>query len=258
MKNQNGITLVSLIITIIVMFIVASITINVSLDRFEINNFNKMKNDLELLVDKVSNYYLKTGSIPVLLTSSGDKVQYTYSAIDFDTDSSDNETYYIIDLAAMDGLVLNYGKEGFEDPNASDDVYIINELTHTIYYVKGMKLDNEIFHYVKASNLIESTIPPTTPQVKIVNGELKTDEYGTTYYLGAVTLEFVPGVSNNTEIEKTTYSINNGTETNISTLTNNLYKLNDTTADYSITLKTYGKNGTVSSFNITIKTKQST
>lgn len=257
MKTQNGITLVSLVITIIVMLIVASTTINVSLKRFEINNLNKMKNDLELLADKVSNYYLKTGNIPVLLDSSGNKVKYTYSVIDFDTNSSDNGTYYIIDLAAMNGLLLNYGEEGFKNPNTSDDVYIINEQSHTIYYVKGMKLDNEIYHYIKSNNLMESSIPPTTPQIKVIDGDLKTNEDGTTYYWGAVTLEFVPGISNNIKIKKTTYSINGGAETDISTLTNNLYKLDNKTAEYTIVLKTYGANGTTSSFSNTISIKQS-
>ena len=257
MKIQNGITLVSLVITIIVMLIVASTTVSVSLNRFEINNFNKMKNDLELLADKISNYYLETGSIPVLLDSSGNKVQYKYSAIDFNTNSSDNGTYYIIDLAAMNGLLLNYGEEGFKNPNTSDDVYIINEQSHKIYYVKGMKLDNEIYHYIKSNNLMESPIPPTTPQIKVIDGDLKTNEDGTTYYWGAVTLEFVPGISNNIEIEKTTYSINGGAETDISTLTNNLYKLDNKTAEYTIVLKTYGANGTTSSFSNTISIKQS-
>ena len=255
MKTQNGITLVSLIITIIVMVIVASTTVGVSLDRFEINSFNKMKNDLELLADKVSNYYLQTGNIPVVLDSSGNKVQYTFTTLDFGKDSADNSVYYILDLEAMDGLLLNYGKEGFEKLNTSEDVYVINEQSHVIYYVKGIKLDNEIYHYIIGNKQDSSVISPTTPQVKIANGELRTNEDGTTYYWGATTLEFVPGISSNTEIEKTTYSINDGAETDISTLTNNIYQLNDTTAEYSITLKTYGTNGTISTSNSVIKTK---
>ncbi len=215
-----------------------------------------MKNDLELLADKVSNYYLRTGNIPVVLDSSGNKVQYTFTTLDFDKDSADNSVYYILDLEAMDGLLLNYGKEGFKSINTSEDVYVINEQSHVIYYVKGIKLNEKLYHYITRNKQGSSIIPPTTPQVKIASGELVTKTDGTTYYWGAVSLEFIPGISGSTEIEKTTYSINGGAETDISTLTDNLYKLNDMTAEYSITLKTYGANGTISTTNSIIKTKR--
>ena len=214
-----------------------------------------MKNDLELLADKVSNYYLQTGNIPVVLDSSGNKVQYTFTTLDFDKDSADNSVYYILDLEAMNGLLLNYGKSGFENLNTSEDVYVINEQSHVIYYVKGIKLNEKLYHYITGNKQGSSIIPPTTPQVKIASGELVTKTDGTTYYFGAVSLEFVPGISSSTEIEKTTYSINDGEEIDISTLTDNLYGLKDTTAEYSITLKTYGTNGTVSTTNSKIETK---
>ena len=254
--NNKGITLVSLVITIILILIVSSTTINVSYKRFEINSFNKMKNDLELLADKVSNYYLQTGNIPVVLDSSGNKVQYTFTTLDFDKDSADNSVYYILDLEAMNGLLLNYGKSGFENLNTSEDVYVINEQSHVIYYVKGIKLNEKLYHYITGNKQGSSIIPPTTPQVKIASGELVTKTDGTTYYWGAVSLEFIPGISGSGEIAKTTYSINGGAETDISTLTDNLYKLNDMNAEYSITLKTYGTNGTISTTNSIIKTKR--
>ena len=50
-KNNRGITLVSLVITIVLMIIVASTTVYTSYQRFEINNLNKMINDIELLTD---------------------------------------------------------------------------------------------------------------------------------------------------------------------------------------------------------------
>ena len=165
LDNNKGITIVSLIITIIVILIISSTTISVSYKRFEINKFNKMKNDIELLTDKVSNYYLKTNNIPVVLDSSGNKIQYTFTTLNFDKNSSDNSIYYILDLEAMDGLILNYGEEGFKNINASEDVYIINEQSHVIYYVKGIKLNGEYYHYIKNDKENISVIPPTTPMM---------------------------------------------------------------------------------------------
>ena len=41
LKNNKGITLVSLIITIVVMVIISSVTLYTSMERFETNNFEK-------------------------------------------------------------------------------------------------------------------------------------------------------------------------------------------------------------------------
>ena len=48
-KTNRGITLTTLIITIVVMIIIAGTTVYTSLDRFEINKLNKMYNDIKLL-----------------------------------------------------------------------------------------------------------------------------------------------------------------------------------------------------------------
>lgn len=175
-KNSNGITLVSLVITIAVMIIIASITVSTSMDRFEINNLNKMINDIEFLKEKVSNYYLKYNELPVVKDTDNNSIEYTN--INFSVDTDDNEKYYIIDLEAMGDIALNYGKEGFENLNSSDDVYIINEETHNIYYVKGIEWNEEYHHFISDSNGAndeEDTIPPSNPQIKVISGTEKED-----------------------------------------------------------------------------------
>lgn len=152
-RKEKGITLVSLIITIIIMLIIASTVGTVSLERFKINNFKKMANDIELLQDKVSNYYLKYGGLPVLRNESTNTAKiYPHENYSFTKKSGDNSTYYIIDLEALDGIALNYGSDGFkaarDNGTAKEDVYIINQLTHTIYYVAGMELDGTMYHYI--------------------------------------------------------------------------------------------------------------
>ena len=114
-KRENGITLASLIIAIAIMLIITSTTIYISFDRFEVNNLNKLSNDIELLEDKVSNYYLKYGVLPVLRVDNN-AIKYN-GTLNFVPNSGDNENYYIIDLGAMEGISLNYGKEGYEKTN---------------------------------------------------------------------------------------------------------------------------------------------
>ena len=57
--GQKGITLISLIVTVVLLLIITGTTVYTSVNRFKINNLQKMYNDLDLLGDKVENYYLK-------------------------------------------------------------------------------------------------------------------------------------------------------------------------------------------------------
>ena len=254
-KSNKGISLVSLIIVIAVMLIITSVTISISYDRFEINNLNKLKNDLELLEDKVSNYYLKYNVIPVLRKKDDNTIiKYDETTLNFNKDVRDNGNYYIIDLEAMDGISLNYGKEGFENPNTSDDVYIINEKSHQIYYVRGIELDGEFYHSILDNNEISVTndiIPPTKPEIKMVSGE--TNEQGV--YTSAVSIEFVSGKDNGSGIAKTTYAINDEPEELTSTLPNNTLTISDN-GTYNIKARSYDMANNVSDkteIDITIK-----
>lgn len=208
-KNSKGITLVSLVITIALMLIISSITISVSMDRFEINDYNKMINDLKLLEDKVSNYYLKYNAIPIVRDkdNNNNPILYDNTKITFDTNKNDNGVYYILDLSAMEGISLNYGEE-FENKNySSDDVYIINEKSHQIYYVKGVELKGNIYHTIVDNNVISDNIPPTKPEIRIISGEKNEDGIYTT----EVKIEIVPGKDNWSGVSKTEYSIDGGT-----------------------------------------------
>lgn len=260
LKNNKGITLVSLIITIVLMFIIAGTTIYTSTNRFKINSLKKMYNDIELLNDKISTYYVKYGGIPILKNSSGDYILYTFSNLDFDKSINDDSNYYIIDLEAIGNMTLNYGEEGYSNPNTSDDVYIVNNKTHTVYYVKGIENANgKIYHSLETQSLEnEDTVPPTKPQINVISGIQDETNEGTTqtrlYYTSDVTLEFIPGKDNWSGISKTTYSINNGAEIDVSKLQNNEYTLN-TNGSYDVKVKSYDNNlnyaETILTINIT-------
>lgn len=243
MKNQKGVTLVSLIITIIIILIITSATVYTSTNRFKINNISKMYNDIELLNDKIATYYLKFGGLPIIKNTENIPIKYTFSELNFDKNINDDDNYYIIDLEAIGNITLNYGKEGFTNQNASDDVYIINNKTHTVYYVKGIEYtDGKMYHSKGAeNNSNEDTVPPTKPQINTVSGD-KIYNVDDLNYKTNVTLEFVPGKDNWSGISRTTYSINNGEEKDISELDNNQYKINSD-GRYSISVKTYNNRG---------------
>lgn len=243
-KSDKGISLLSLVITIVIMTIIASVTINTSKDRYEINNINKMINDIKLLEDKVSNYYLRYNAIPVVRDVDNNiPIEYKHTTISFDTNINDDEVYYILDLAAMPGITLNYGQEGFENINQSDDVYIINNKTHHIYYVRGIELDGVFYHSMLENNKIADKIPPSKPEIKIISG--KQNEQGV--YTTEVAIEIIPGRDSASGIDKTTYSINGEAEEDISTLANNILRISDN-GTYNIKVRSYDKGNNVSEY----------
>ena len=239
-NNQNGITMVSLLIIVIIMGIIISITIATSLDRFELNKIQQMYNDIHLLSDKVSNYYLQYNGLPILRNEQGEAIEYMHTSLDFDKNSNDNATYYIIDLQAMQGIALNFGKEGYENPNTSDDVYIINEASHIIYYVKGIEIDGVIYHTTPNDNETNTLLSTTTskPEIKLVEGEIR--ENGV--YIADLKLEFIPGKDNTNGVDRTTYSINSGAEVDLTTLENNMYSITNG-GNYQIKVRTYNEVG---------------
>ena len=255
-KNEKGITLVSLIITIAVIFIVSSVTIYISSDRTQINNYKKLITDIELLADKVSNYYLEYGELPIV-KKDNNPVIYDISSLDFERSAQDDEKYYVIDLEMMEGISLYYGKEGFDDARDGNitlsNTYVINNKSHMIYYVKGIELDGKIYHTLKLEESLTDNIPPSKPEIKVVSGIKNYD--GT--YMSKVEIEFVHGKKREKAVSRTEFSLddgNNWTDISSGLLTNNIYPITEE-GTYKIKSRSFDESGIMSEnneLNITI------
>ena len=152
-RQNKGISAISMGIAITIMLIISSILIYNAKTGINISNVNKMYTDINNLDEKISAYYAEFGEIPIV-RNSNEKIEYPIGNLSFleqVKNPNDNEKYYIIDLNAIDNLTLNYGRDYYtiaDHLSVSDekDVYIINEQTHTIYYVKGVKVDGNIYY----------------------------------------------------------------------------------------------------------------
>ncbi len=153
LKNQKGITLISLTITVIILTLITGIIIYNARDSIYIRNYTYLENDIQNLRDKISNFYNEYGSIPA-------KTQVTRISSEIETVFNDIEKqnlgeFYVIDLQVFDGLTLHYGQD-YEKVKNSDvvneyypDLYIINRVTHNIFLLGGTraKEGNEIKTY---------------------------------------------------------------------------------------------------------------
>lgn len=130
-RTQKGITIVSLIITVIILLILsATVAYNINYSNKAVG-YNNMIADIKLLEDKILVYYNKYGEVPK-----------TSRAIDID-----NMEYYEIDLSKLDNITLMYGKDYNKSGKLQDtpDVYLVNNSLE-VYYLRGMELSGKIHH----------------------------------------------------------------------------------------------------------------
>jgi len=133
MKNQRGITLVTLVITIVLLIIItATIAIN-SHTSLELSNLTKLENDIQALNDRVAVYYVANGTLPVT-NDTYMKTEISKSITNLSP--NDGDTYYKIDLSKLSNITLNY----------KNNTYIINETSHKIYMIEGIKYEGETYY----------------------------------------------------------------------------------------------------------------
>jgi len=122
-------------ISIFIIVIIITILIIISISAKKTLNLNKLNNvykDIETLEDKIAIYYLDYGTIPV----KDKKIEFSENSIN----PNDSEIYYEIDLDKIENLKIFYGKK-VENEN---DVYIINEQSHTLWKSRISKLSIKI------------------------------------------------------------------------------------------------------------------
>ncbi len=162
MRKDSGITLMALTLTIVIILILSTTIIyNVDL-AIDSEAVEKMQSDISNLKGKITNYYAEYGTIPV------DKTKGLYTIIDPVTgkirgvdisyittisSKTDIGNFYIIDLSALENLSLNNGfdyekwkNDEYEKLTELQDIYIINETTHNIFHVSGIKQSGETVH----------------------------------------------------------------------------------------------------------------
>lgn len=140
-KNNRGITVISLSIAVIIILIVTGMLVYSAKDSVYVKNLTSMQNDISNLRDKISLYYSQYGALPA-------STEFKNIPAGIPIGMNDTGRFLIIDLQALDGLTLNYGKdyEKYKEDNNIEqseltDIYIINEESHNIFYVEGIRVN---------------------------------------------------------------------------------------------------------------------
>lgn len=208
LKRENGISMISLVITIIILVILTNVLVYNAKDSIYLKKLNNMYSDLELLREKVSEYYNEYGKIPA-------KTKYTNISdlqnANVLSEKNDIGDFYVIDLEAMKGLTLTYGKQyeliknNESNANNYKDIYIINENSHNIFYVKGVEIqENGITKKYYSDN---TAADETKVDLRYVEGKMIPEEY---FYIGKIEVDGIDTIviSNNKEDNPQTQTTN--------------------------------------------------
>jgi len=144
-KQEKGITMITLVITVVLLIIITGTLAVNSRSSIQMQGITKLQNDIELLNDRIATYYVQYGELPVgRYTEYPVKGEVLANVFD-DLSNNDGDTYYTIDLSLLDNITLNYG-DGYQ--SLSENRYIINEKSHIIYYVKGVNYEGKKYHTI--------------------------------------------------------------------------------------------------------------
>ena len=250
-KDEKGITLITLVMTIIVMTVL-TVTITASLNSTtEMKNYDEVKSDILLLSEEVKLYYLKKGTLPVTksigydVTTEGSKYYIPVA----DRNPNDSGSYYPINYGLLD-VKLNKGN----NPN-DKDVYILNEKSLTVYYLAGVKLKDQI-HYTAVDSFENGSFASEyyskvkLPIISVVTMESSREEKNVAKVGDTITIKILSNYDSseftklptlqvlgnnvqitwNNNIGEATYKIT-GNEANISAMEKISFKISDYSAD---------------------------
>lgn len=195
---KKGITLISLILTIILL-VILSTTIAFSTKAInKVRPYNNMIADINLLNDKVLVYYNKYRKVP-----------RTNRIWERNIAGVGNVKYYEIDLSKLEGITLNYGKDykKTEELTKESDVYLINSNLH-VYYLKGVENNGQRYHFV-------SNNENYAPDIEEENIDIPQEEYAKLEYIETTGTQYIDlqhVVSGDLEIKGEVYTSTQGKE----------------------------------------------
>ena len=147
-KKENGVSLITLAIAIVILILISNILLYNASDGIKIKRLQNMYNDIELIQGEVSTYYAEYGAIPASKVYTNNSTGWKSA-----TGANDTGDFLVIDLSALKGITLNYGedyKKIQQDPsidvNSLTDLYIINTDSHNVFFVRGIEIDGKYYY----------------------------------------------------------------------------------------------------------------
>jgi len=153
LKGQSGLALSSVITSIIIIVLISTMLVLRTSESIQADRLNRMYNEIKDLQDNILVYYAKNNKLPSIKEYDGENINFLLQA-----NINDNDIYYVIDANKLDNIMLKNGSGNWHESD-TDDVYIVNESTLTVYYVRGVEVDDKRYYTIpnEGDELVNTT-----------------------------------------------------------------------------------------------------
>ena len=147
--KKSGITLISVVISVIILSMLSGSVIFDASSTIRKAKVAKFAEELELIEDRVEEYYILNGRYPITddITYSGEQIT-EMNVLGYETDLK-NEISKNND-SKSDFFIIDFGKIGVELKErglqkTSDDIFVCTKDNHNVYYVRGLEANDNVF-----------------------------------------------------------------------------------------------------------------
>ena len=138
-KEERGITLIELTITITVLLILASVTTQLGLGKtMELKRYNSVKSDIIELTEAVQTYYMEKGELP--LEDADTQVEFTPP--EDNKNPNDSGEYYEIDISLLESVNIQNKR----------NTYLVDKQSLTVYCQEGVEYQGKTYYTILDNN----------------------------------------------------------------------------------------------------------
>ena len=138
-RDEKGVTLLELTITITVLLILASVTTQLGLGKtMELKRYNAVKSDIIELTEAVQTYYMEKGELP--LEDADTQVEFTPP--EDNKNPNDSGEYYEIDISLLDNVNIQNKR----------NTYIVDKQSLTVYCQEGVEYQGKTYYTILDNN----------------------------------------------------------------------------------------------------------
>jgi len=138
---KKGITLLTVVITVLIMSILVGVTVDYSLDTIKASKMGEFALEIIDIQNKVDRYYIDYNQYPVSTeVKFGLQGMSSFEISQFAGEEivNDNVTLYYLDYTK-----LGITKRIFGNNNTSLDAYAVSQVTGKVYYLQGIEQEGE-------------------------------------------------------------------------------------------------------------------
>ena len=140
-KEEIGITLIELTITIAVLLILASVTTQLGLGKtMKLKRYNAVKSDIIELTEAVQTYYMEKGELPL----KDAETQVEFTPPEDNKNPNDSGEYYEIDISLLESVNIQNKR----------NTYLVDKQSLTVYCQEGVEYQGKTYYTILDNNEI--------------------------------------------------------------------------------------------------------